>query len=120
MLVVPATVPPTGPAWGSERGSLVPGQQDPADQLDGDAALPHEVVVEGLQLVALTFRFAVVLAQFVNLQLAQRVVEVRRVIGAAPRLLVGRGRLLEPFLLEDLRALRSPSPYPSSTVICSQ
>src|SRR5579883_2753284 len=54
--------PSTCPAGGSERGSLVPGQQDTTDQLDGDPTLPHEVVVECLQLVILTLCLAVVRA----------------------------------------------------------
>src|SRR2546421_3013263 len=80
------------PACGSERGTLVTGQQDAADQLDRDPALAHELVVERLKLELPALRLAVVLAQLVDLQLTQGVVEVSRVVGAAAGLLVGPGR----------------------------
>jgi hypothetical protein len=81
----------------------VAGEHDFTDQLDRNAALFHEFIVEFLQRILIPFGLFIILAQFVNLQLAQRVVKIRGIVGAAPGLFIGVGRLLEALLDEDLR-----------------
>src|SRR5262249_21189206 len=64
----------------SERRAGVARQHDPADQLDRDAALADELVVELLQVEVLALELPVVLAELEDLELAQGVVQVRRVV----------------------------------------
>src|SRR6202011_5782246 len=63
----------------------------------------HERVLELPQ--GRILALAVLVPQLLDLELAQRVVEVRRVVGPAARLLVGGGRFLKTLLDEDLRSV---------------
>src|SRR5450432_1243775 len=71
----------------------------------GHRTLLHEAVVEFLQGEFAALQFPVVLAQFENLQLAQRVIEIRRVRSSAPGFHFGDGRNLETLMYEELLSL---------------
>src|SRR5262249_28660210 len=78
-------------------------EEDLPQQRNRQAALRHERVVELLEAGALLL--PVLVAQLLDLELAERVVEVRRVGRAAARLLESVRRLLESLLDEHLRTL---------------
>src|SRR5262249_18740219 len=71
-------------------------KQNLSDERDGQPALRDEGVVELLE--GRVFLLHVLVAQLLNLELAERVVEVRRIVGAAPRLFKRVGRLLKSLL----------------------
>src|SRR5205814_10349632 len=85
-----------------------PSEEDLADERDRKSSLRDECVVELLQAGALLR--AILVAKLLALDFAERVVEVRRVVSAAPRFLVGVPGLLEPFFDEDLRAVLDAHP----------
>ena len=51
---------------------MVFGKQNAPYDLDGDASLVHEFIVEGSQGESRSLRLAIVVAQLINLQLAKR------------------------------------------------
>src|SRR5690349_11836038 len=92
-----------GGFYGGRSGGGGSVKQDLAQQRNRKAALRHERVVELLQTGALLL--AVLVAQLLDLELAERVVQIGRVVGAAAGLLERVRRLLESLLDEHLRAV---------------
>ena len=90
--------------FGLQSGRLIAFQQNPPHQLDRNRALPDELCVEFLKRIPRSVRPLVVFTQFVDLQLPRCVVEIRRIICAAPGLLVGVRGLLKSTFDEDSRA----------------
>src|SRR5579871_6249143 len=83
-----ANRPRSGPRRGLQGGGIVAEHRAP-DDLDGRETLLHEVVVERPQAEAVALPRLDVGAQLEDLELAERVVEVRRVGRAALRLRLG-------------------------------
>src|SRR6267143_1954662 len=94
---------------GSERRRIVP-EHRTADDLHRRKSLPQEGVVELLQPEAHAHLLPVVVAELEDLQLSERVDEVRRVARPSLRLHQCIGVRQVPFLLEELYALLERHP----------
>src|SRR4051812_4701224 len=69
-------------------GLIVFRQQNPAYCRERNASLPDELIVKSLQAETRAFGSPVVFPQFVDLKFAERVIEVRGIVGAAPGFLI--------------------------------
>src|SRR5688572_5887185 len=72
-----------------------------AQEADRRCAVAEEFIVESLQGEFAAFLLSPVLAQFENLQLADRVIKIARIVGAAECFLVGRFAFVVAILLEE-------------------
>src|SRR5262249_35603868 len=89
----------------SQRWPSVAIEHDAANQLHWQAALADELVVELLEGEVGAFGFAVVVAELEDLEFAEGVIEVGRVVGAAAGFLEGDFRLDVALLHEELLSL---------------